>query len=111
MAWWRDARFGMFIHWGLYAEPAGEWNGEQIKGISEWIMLRAKIPVAEYEKIAETFNPKKYDAEAWVKLAKMAEIIPGLGLYAFMALIFMIAAVHASMDHDMIWDRLEALER
>ena len=72
MEWWREARFGMFIHWGLYAQPAGEWKGEQIPGISEWIMLRAKIPVKDYEKIAETFNPVKYDAETWVKLAKNA---------------------------------------
>ena len=49
MEWWREARFGMFVHWGLYAVPAGEWNGKEIPGISEWIMLRAKIPVAEYE--------------------------------------------------------------
>ena len=72
MEWWRDARFGLFIHWGLYATPAGEWRGEQIAGISEWIMARAGIPVKEYEKLAETFNPVKYDAEEWVKLAKGA---------------------------------------
>jgi alpha-L-fucosidase len=72
MEWWREARFGLFIHWGLYAQPAGEWKGEQIPGISEWIMARAEIPVAEYEKLAATFNPVKYDAEAWVKLAKEA---------------------------------------
>jgi alpha-L-fucosidase len=72
MEWWRQARFGMFIHWGLYAQPAGEWKGKEIPGISEWIMLRAQIPVKDYEKIAETFNPVKYDAEAWVKLAKNA---------------------------------------
>ena len=72
MKWWRDARFGMFIHWGLYAEPAGEWKEKQIPGISEWIMARAEIPVKEYEKIAENFNPVKYDAEAWVTLAKNA---------------------------------------
>jgi len=72
MMWWREARFGMFIHWGLYAQPAGEWNGKEVPGISEWIMLRAQIPVKDYEKIGETFNPVKYDAETWVKLAKNA---------------------------------------
>ena len=72
MQWWREARFGMFIHWGLYAEPAGEWKGKQIPGISEWIMARAEIPVKEYEKLAGNFNPVKYDAKAWVELAKNA---------------------------------------
>jgi len=72
MEWWRDARFGMFIHWGLYAIPAGEWKGEKIPGISEWIMLRARIPVAEYEALAKDFNPVKYNADEWVKLAKEA---------------------------------------
>jgi len=72
MEWWREARFGLFIHWGLYAQPAGEWEGEEIDGISEWIMARAEIPVAEYEKLAATFNPVKYNAEEWVKLAKQA---------------------------------------
>jgi alpha-L-fucosidase len=72
MKWWREARFGMFIHWGLYSIPAGEWKGEQIPGISEWIMYRARIPVAEYEKLAAQFDPQKYDAEKWVKMAKEA---------------------------------------
>ncbi len=72
MEWWREARFGLFIHWGLYAQPAGEWKGEEVPGISEWIMARAKIPVKEYERLAETFNPVKYDADQWVSLAKQA---------------------------------------
>ncbi len=72
MKWWRESRFGMFIHWGLYAVPAGEWDGKEIPGISEWIMLRAGIPVKEYEKLAQQFNPVKFDAEKWVLLAKNA---------------------------------------
>jgi len=72
MDWWREARFGLFIHWGLYAQPAGEWKGEEIAGISEWIMARAEIPVKEYEKLAASFNPVKYDADQWVRLAKEA---------------------------------------
>ncbi len=63
MGWWRDARFGMFIHWGLYAVPAGKCKGERVDGIGEWIMNNGKIPVAEYEKFAGQFNPVEFDAE------------------------------------------------
>src|SRR5688500_6674596 len=63
LEWFRDARFGMFIHWGLYAVPAGEWKGKLIPGLGEWIMNRAKIPVREYELLAPQFNPVKFDAE------------------------------------------------
>lgn len=72
LGWWREARFGMFIHWGLYAIPAGEWKGQLIPGIGEWIMNRAKIPVTEYEQLAPQFNPVEFNAEQWVKLAKDA---------------------------------------
>ena len=72
LAWWREARFGMFIHWGLYAVPAGTWKGKRIPGIGEWIMFRAQIPVAEYEQLAERFNPVKFNAEKWVRIAKNA---------------------------------------
>jgi alpha-L-fucosidase len=72
MAWWRDARFGMFIHWGPYAVPAGSYRGERIPGIGEWIMDHANIPVAEYEPFARQFNPVSYDADEWVRLAKDA---------------------------------------
>ncbi len=69
MKWFREAKFGLFIHWGLYAIPAGEWKGKPIPGIGEWIMNRAKIPVTEYEQLATQFNPVKFDAEEWVKMA------------------------------------------
>ncbi|MCU0914704.1 MAG: alpha-L-fucosidase [Planctomycetes bacterium] len=72
MAWFREAKFGLFIHWGLYAVPAGTWKGEQIAGIGEWIMNRAKIPVKEYEQLAGQFNPVKFNAEEWVQMAKDA---------------------------------------
>ena len=70
--WWREAKFGLFIHWGLYAIPAGIWKGRAIPGIGEWIMQRAEIPVAEYEPLAGQFNPVQFDAAAWVALAKAA---------------------------------------
>jgi len=72
MSWWREAKFGMFIHWGLYALPAGVWKGERISGIGEWIMQKAQIPISEYEKLAGRFNPTEFDAEEWVRLAKRA---------------------------------------
>lgn len=74
MEWWRDATFGMFIHWGVYSVPAGVYNEERIPGIGEWIMNSAHIPVAEYEKFARKFNPVKYDADEWVRIAKDAGI-------------------------------------
>ncbi len=67
--WFREAKFGLFIHWGLYAIPAGEWKGQPIAGIGEWIMNRAKIPVKEYEQLATQFNPTKFNAEDVVQLA------------------------------------------
>src|SRR5215813_12566129 len=72
MKWWREARFGMFIHWGLYAVPAGEYKGQRSKRIGEWIMEWANIPRAEYEKFAPQFNPVKFNAAQWVRIAKDA---------------------------------------
>jgi alpha-L-fucosidase len=72
MAWWREARFGLFIHWGVYAVPAGTYKGEQIENIGEWIMHYGQIPVAEYQQYAKQFNPVKYDPEVWVRMAKDA---------------------------------------
>lgn len=72
MQWWDSAKFGMFIHWGLYSVPAGICKEHEISGIGEWIMNLAKIPVAGYRGYAAEFNPVKYDPEAWVQLAKNA---------------------------------------
>ncbi len=72
MQWWRDAGFGMFVHWGAYAVPAGIYKGKEVSGIGEWIMSSAKIPVPEYEKIVRQFNPQQFDADAWARLAKEA---------------------------------------
>jgi alpha-L-fucosidase len=70
MAWWREARFGMFIHWGLYAIPAGEWNGQTNQ--AEWIRTTAQIPLEVYDKFVGQFNPVKFNAAEWVRLAQEA---------------------------------------
>jgi alpha-L-fucosidase len=74
LAWFREARFGMFIHWGPYSELAGEWKGQRVEvgRNAEWIMKFLKIPAAEYREMARQFNPVKFDAEAWVRLAQAA---------------------------------------
>jgi alpha-L-fucosidase len=72
MQWWDDAKFGMFIHWGLYAIPAGEYQGQKTDRIGEWIMNDLQIPVAEYRQFAQQFNPVKFDATEWVTIAKNA---------------------------------------
>jgi alpha-L-fucosidase len=70
MAWWREAKFGLFIHWGIYAVPAGKYGDNSHYG--EWIMNSAKIPVATYQEFARQFNPGKYDPATWARLAKDA---------------------------------------
>src|SRR5262245_20373743 len=70
MAWWRDARLGMFIHWGLYAVPAGAWKDKTNHG--EWIRHSGQIPIEEYEKFLGQFNPVKFNADDWVRMAKDA---------------------------------------
>lgn len=70
MEWWREARFGMFIHWGLYAIPAGEWNDS--KDYAEWIRENAQIPLQKYDEFVAQFNPEKFDAKEWVKIANDA---------------------------------------
>ena len=70
--WFREARFGMFIHWGIYAVPAGEYEGETMKEIGEWIMRLKKIPVAKYQSYAPEFTAAKYEPERWAELANKA---------------------------------------
>jgi len=72
MQWFRAARFGMFIHWGLYAVPAGVWHGKDAGRNGEWIMHNAKIPVDQYKPLAQQFNPTRFDAHQWVSIAKNA---------------------------------------
>lgn len=72
MKWWREARFGMFIHWGVFAVPAGIHHGTRVRGYSEWMVRTAKIPMAEYRSYANQFDPSKYDPDDWAQLAQDA---------------------------------------
>ncbi len=72
LKWWSDARFGMFIHWGVYSVPAGEWDGKT--NYAEWFLEETHMPVSQYEKYADQFNPTNFDARAWVRAAKNAGV-------------------------------------
>ncbi|MEQ9290263.1 MAG: alpha-L-fucosidase [Cyclobacteriaceae bacterium] len=72
MKWWREARVGMFIHWGIYSAIAGIHNGQEVSGLSSWIMELGHIPTSEYKKYGEKFNPINFDADEWVRTAKNA---------------------------------------
>ena len=73
LEWWREARFGCFIHWGVYSGPAGEWEGKDAGGYAEHLMRHERIPLAEYkQKVVAPFNPVKFNAEEWVRLIKGA---------------------------------------
>ncbi|NLX13969.1 MAG: hypothetical protein GXY44_10005 [Phycisphaerales bacterium] len=69
LEWFHEAKYGLFINWGLYSINAGEWQGKVYSGSSEWVMIKAKIPVQEYERLAEQFNPTRFDANEWAQLA------------------------------------------
>ncbi|MEL7587986.1 MAG: alpha-L-fucosidase [Prolixibacteraceae bacterium] len=68
--WWHEAKFGMFIHWGVYSLYGGVYQGHrQARGDAAWILNRCKIPVAEYREKGKEFNPQAYDPDAWAKMA------------------------------------------
>jgi len=69
VSWFKQAKFGMMVHWGLYSLPAGEWKGQRMDTIGEWIQSYFRIPQKEYGALASVFNPICFDAEAWVQLA------------------------------------------
>ncbi len=70
--WFRSAKFGLMVHWGLYCLPAGEWKGQRMDYIGEWIQSKYRIPNAEYHRLASVFNPILFDADEWVNLAQDA---------------------------------------
>ena len=79
MSWFKEAKFGMFIHWGLYSEMGGMWKGLKMKeskhigpSVAEWLMYKFRIPRAEYKELAKQFNPDKSFAQNFAKLAKDA---------------------------------------
>lgn len=72
IAWWQQARFGMFIHWGIYSLPGGEWKGKKVDGYAEHLMRKEKITRADYLALAHQFNPVLFDADAWARHAKEA---------------------------------------
>ncbi|MBN9298183.1 MAG: alpha-L-fucosidase [Filimonas sp.] len=72
IAWWRDAKFGMFVHWGIYSLPGGEWKGKKVSGYAEHLMRKEKISRAEYLELAHQFNPVNFNADEWIRTAKNA---------------------------------------
>jgi alpha-L-fucosidase len=70
--WFRDAKFGMFIHWGMSSELGGIWDGERYYGITEWLMRRGEIMSEDYMAAAAQFNPVDFDAKEWVATAQAA---------------------------------------
>ncbi|WP_084490241.1 alpha-L-fucosidase [Niabella ginsenosidivorans] len=72
LQWWRDAKFGMFVHWGIYSLPGGEWKGMEVKGYAEHLMRKEKITRKEYLELAHQFNPVQFNASEWISAAKNA---------------------------------------
>lgn len=70
--WFKQAKYGMMIHWGLYSLPAGEWRGRRMEDIGEWCQQYFRIPNSEYHKLAGIFNPIYFNADEWVQLAQDA---------------------------------------
>jgi alpha-L-fucosidase len=82
MTWWREARFGMFVHWGVYSHLGGVWQGKPVRGYAEHIQRILKIPISVYrEQVAGTFNPAQFDADEWIRTAEAA----GMGYFIITA--------------------------
>lgn len=74
LSWFRQAKFGLFIHWGLYAQLGGQWEGKDYYGSGEWLMNRAKIPAKQYAAVAAQFNPTSFNADQWAKIARQSGV-------------------------------------
>lgn len=72
MDWWRESRFGMFIHFGIYAAAEGMWKGEPVQGLAEWMQCKRQIPIQEYQTLAEHVTLERFNAEAYAELARKA---------------------------------------
>ena len=71
--WFREAKFGMFVHWGVYSQLGGVWKGKAVEGYSEHIMRMQQIPLKVYaSEVASNFNPVLFDADQWIKTCKDA---------------------------------------
>ena len=82
LPWWREARFGMFVHWGVYSGLSGTWEGKKYGGYGEHIQRMAMIPIPVYLKeVAGKFNPTQFNADEWIRLAKQA----GMGYFIITA--------------------------
>lgn len=68
MAWFREARFGIFLHWGLYSVAGGQWDGQRVNDCGEWIQKFGNIPTSRYKELLPRFAPRRYDPKAWAKL-------------------------------------------
>ena len=115
MTWWREARFGMFIHWGLYSIPAGVWKGQEVTGLSCWNPSTLRIPTAEWSALSRQFNPVKYQPRDWAKLAKSAGMKYAVitvkhhdGFCLFDSKLTDFTAMHCPAHRDLIREWVEA---
>ena len=82
LGWWREARFGMFVHWGVYSALGGIWQGQPVKGYAEHIQRIRKISRADYlGQVAGKFDPVHFDADTWIRAAQRA----GMGYFVITA--------------------------
>jgi alpha-L-fucosidase len=110
MAWWRDAKFGVFVHWGLYAIP----------GRGEWYMFNEKVAPEDYAKLAQAFKPRHYDPDSWARLAKIggarymvmtARHHDGFALWDSPASYGHYDSMHAAAHRDLIAPYVKAVRR